>query len=174
MGELTIEVRDRVGQVGVRAEPGDAATQSMLREALGAPLPLGAGTWHRAGERDLLWLGPDEWLVAGGDPELASALADELERRSSATPVTAVDLSAARVVVDLAGAGVGDVLARGCSLDLHPRAFGRDRCAQTMLAQAEVVLQRRDADDLLAVRLYVRRSFLPYVSAWLADAAAAC
>jgi sarcosine oxidase subunit gamma len=173
MGELAVGVLDRVGQIGVRADPADATTQSMLRDALGAGLPLTPGTWHRAGERDLLWLGPDEWLVAGGDPDSASALADELERLPSATPVTAVDLSAARIVVDLAGAGVRDVLARGCSLDLHPRAFGPERCAQTMLAQAQVVLQRRDAGDVLAVRLFVRRSFVPYVSAWLADAAAA-
>jgi heterotetrameric sarcosine oxidase gamma subunit len=104
---------------------------------------------------DVLWLGPDEWLVIGGReadyPEAAAA----------------VDVSASRVCFELAGDDVEDVLAQGCSLDLHPSVFAPGCCAQTVLARAQVILQRTGAD---AFRVYVRPSFAPYLRAWLEDA----
>jgi sarcosine oxidase subunit gamma len=60
-----------------------------------------------------------------------------------------------------------DLLAHGCALDLHPRVFGPGRCAQTMLARAQVVLLPRP-DDFLVL---VRSSFAAYLSEWLLDAA---
>ncbi|MGW0201911.1 sarcosine oxidase subunit gamma family protein, partial [Nonomuraea sp. NPDC003201] len=58
--------------------------------------------------------------------------------------------------------------AHGCALDLHPRAFGPGRCAQTMLARAQVVLVPRE-DGFLVL---VRSSFAAYLAEWLLDAAA--
>jgi sarcosine oxidase subunit gamma len=48
----------------------------------------------------------------------------------------AVDVSASRAVIELAGAQARAVLAKGCGLDLHPRSFTAGRCAQTVLARA--------------------------------------
>jgi sarcosine oxidase subunit gamma len=62
---------------------------------------------------------------------------------------------------------VRDLLAAGCSLDLHPRAFAPDRCAQTLLARAQVILEQRGED---AFRLHVRGSFAVYLASWLIDA----
>ena len=63
-----------------------------------------------------------------------------------------------------------DVLAKGCSIDLHPRVFGRGSSAQTVLGQAGVVLLAlSDAGDAYAV--LVRSSFAGYLADWLLDAA---
>ena len=62
-----------------------------------------------------------------------------------------------------------DLLAKGCSLDLHPRVFGRGGCAQSHLAKAQVVLHQ--VSDEPAFDLYVLRSFADYLWAWLEDAA---
>ena len=82
----------------------------------------------------------------------------------------AVDLSANRTTLELRGPASRDVLAAGCALDLHPRAFRPGRCAQTLLARAQVVLEQVDAEP--AYRLLVRGSFAGYVATWLADAMA--
>src|SRR5689334_16017838 len=75
---------------------------------------------------DALWLGPDEWLVLGaGESAFPDAAA-------------AVDVSANRVCFELAGDDVEDVLAQGCSLDLDASVFTSGRCAQTLLARAQV------------------------------------
>ena len=65
----------------------------------------------------------------------------------------------------LSGPRVRELLAAGCALDLHPRAFGPNRCAQTLLARAHVILER-DGD---AFRLFVRPSFARYLAGWLLD-----
>src|SRR5262245_34284742 len=106
---------------------------------------------------DVLWLGPDEWLVLGGREE------------DYPDAAAAVDVSANRVCFELAGDDVENVLARGCSLDLHPSVFSAGRCAQTLLARAEVILQRTDRETF---RIFVRPSLAPYLRAWLEDALA--
>ena len=106
---------------------------------------------------DALWLGPNEWLVLGAREE---AYAD-----ASA----AVDVSANRVCLELAGPGAADVLARGCALDLHPSVFPPGSCAQTLLARAQVILYGTEAD---VFRLLVRPSYADYLRAWFRDAMA--
>jgi sarcosine oxidase subunit gamma len=103
---------------------------------------------------EALWLGPDEWLVLGGrESDFPDAQA-------------AVDVSAERVCLELTGPGAAEVLARGCSLDLHPSAFPPGRCAQTLVARAEAIVWRTDAESF---RLLVRPSFAGYLRAWLLD-----
>ena len=107
---------------------------------------------------DAVWLGPDEWLVLGGrEADFPDAAA-------------AVDVSANRVCLELTGPGAAGVLARGCALDLHDSVFPPGRCAQTLVARAQVILLRTGED---AFRLLVRPSFAPYLRAWLRDAGAA-
>jgi sarcosine oxidase subunit gamma len=106
---------------------------------------------------DVLWLGPDEWLVLGGREE------------DYPDAAAAVDVSAGRVCLEFSGDDVENVLARGCSLDLHPSVFPPGRCAQTLLARAEVILHRTDVQTF---RILVRPSFAPYLRAWLEDALA--
>ena len=95
----------------------------------------------------------------------------------AAAPVaTAVDAERAfardaqRIGLRLTGLRVRDVLAKGCSIDLHPRVFGRGRSAQTALGQAGVVLLALSdaADDVVVL---VRSSFAGYLADWLLDAA---
>jgi sarcosine oxidase subunit gamma len=100
-----------------------------------------------------LWLGPDEWLVLDG--------------REQDYPV-ACDVSANRVCLELAGPGARAVLAGGTPIDL--RALEPGCCAQTLLARAQVILQCTAPDSF---RILVRRSFAPYLRAWLEDAIAA-
>ena len=105
---------------------------------------------------DAIWLGPDEWLVLGGREE------------DYAHMPAAVDVSANRVCLELSGDGAADVLARGCALDLHPSVFPPGRCAQTLVARAQVILYRTED----AFGLLVRPSFADYLRAWLRDAGA--
>lgn len=77
-------------------------------------------------------------------------------------------MSAQRTTIDIAGPYARDVLAHGCSLDLHPRAFGPGRCANTQLAKAQTVLQQLDQTPTF--RVHVRASFAEYLGRWLLDA----
>lgn len=136
--------------------------------AVGDRLPTQPNTVLVDGDVAILWLGPDEWLVVG-PPDSSQRLESDLRASLGDALEAVVDVSANRTVIELSGAGARDLLEAGCSLDLDPRAFPPGRCAQTLLARANVILWHVDA--AATYRLFVRPSFAAYLAAWLADAA---
>lgn len=159
MAEPIRELRHRP-MTNLRVPPGSAAA-ARIADALGTPLP-GPNT-VATGTHTVLWLGPDEWLVLGeGARELlTSALGADFG--------SVVDVSANRTTFAVSAPWARDVLAKGVSIDLHPSVFASGRCAQTLLARAQVILQQVDEEPTYHV--LVRGSFAPYLAAWLADAA---
>lgn len=136
-------------QIDVRADPATI-------ETLGFPArPNTTSAWNDA---DVLWLGPDEWLVvaeAGREAELVG----ELESSLGSTNRSVVDVSAGRAVFELRGQDRLERLAIACPLDLHPRSWEPGRCAQTVFGSAPVLLHERPE----TTRVFVRPSFAGYV-----------
>jgi sarcosine oxidase subunit gamma len=79
-----------------------------------------------------------------------------------------VDVSHRQISLLVHGPHSALLLASGCPLDLDTRAFPVGMCTRTMLAKAEVVLWRTAAEEF---HLEVWRSFAPYVTQFLAEAA---
>lgn len=179
-----------LAQFDLRADPGDRALMARLAAVIGVAPPTEPNTAVSTpdGAHHVLWLGPDEWLVIaapgsalrpapapalGPAPSLEAALAAAFD----GAPGAVVDVSANRTMLSLVGPHARATLEHGCSIDLHPRAFGTGRCAQTMLARAAVILVRM-AENPTQVgphpppeyRILVRPSFANYLVAWLADA----
>ena len=168
-GTLVIREIPFLTQINFRANPSVAEVIAGVQHQLGMTLPVEPNTVATKGDRSCLWVGPDEWmLVAPPDQRLTieaalrSALGDH--------PGAIVDVSANRTAIEVKGISARDLLAYGCAIDLHPRAFGPGRCAQTMLAKAQVIVQQ--TADTPAFLIYVRASFATYLADWLLDAAA--
>ena len=160
-GALRITVEPFVSMAVLRADP--AAADLRVR---GTTLPTVPGTWTPAGDGQLIWTGPDEWLLTspGTAPE---ALEEELRTLLQPVGGSAADVSAQRIVLRLGGPRVRQVLAKGCSLDLHPGVFTVGQSAQTTLGQAGVVLLALGEDEFAVL---VRSSFAGYLASWLLDA----
>ncbi len=157
-------------QVDLRVDPFDVDAVGRLGARLGFDLPIEPNTV--AGDpagRHALWLGPDEWLVVG-PPGAEGKIESTLRAALGGAFGAVVDVSANRIVIELAGPAALETLESGCSIDLDPRSFGPGRCAQTLLARANVLLHQVSGEP--RYRLYVRPSFAPYVRAWLDDAEA--
>ena len=154
---LAAEVQDLV-QVDLRVNAG-------LTPRLTLPLPSRPDTFVAAPSLDVLWLGPDEWLLVA-QADTAGSLSADLNETLAGEHHSLVDVSAARAVVDLTGLGALELLSKGCGLDLHPRSWGPGDCAQTLLARVPVILQQRAE----ATRIFVRPSFGDYLVDWLLDA----
>ena len=145
----------------VRTDPKSAAFDR-AGEVLGFGLPIAPNTVTGDQRGWALWLGPDEWLVAAADrPGLEPALTAALKFGA------VVDVSAQRTTVELAGPAARELLTKGCSVDLHPCAFGVGQCAQTTFAKAPVILLPRSAD---AYWVFVRASFAEYFAEFVLDA----
>lgn len=146
--------------------PGGAAAAGVLGVAA---LPTAASTAVDGADTTVIWFGPDEWLVTSttrGGEDLEAQLREAVAEHDGA----AVDVSAQRTTLRLRGAHARDVLAKGCSLDLHPSVFRPGAAAQTMLGLAAVVLIPLD-DNATDYRILVRSSFARYLAEWLVDAA---
>ncbi|HET9094983.1 MAG TPA: sarcosine oxidase subunit gamma family protein, partial [Solirubrobacteraceae bacterium] len=146
-GVLGIQERPFAAQVTLRIDP-DSATGLAVADALSLRLPVSPCTVAGGESLEALWLGPDEWLLVSFE-QTAGAIertVRSVTARGTDDPVAVVDVSAQRTIVELSGPAVRTVLARGCALDLHESVFSAGCCAQTLLAQAPVILQPTDTD----------------------------
>ncbi|GGN64997.1 sarcosine oxidase subunit gamma [Streptomyces albiflavescens] len=157
-----------LAQLNVRLDAKGAAAAA-VGLALDLPLPLQPNTVVRAGELTALWLGPDEWLLVG-PPGSERDLESRIREAAGEEPVSVIDVSAQRTTLLVTGPRAHDLLAHGCPLDLHPRAFGAGHCAQTTLGRAQVVLVSRD-EPRAGFWVLVRSTFAGYLADWLLDAA---
>ncbi|MDX1887112.1 sarcosine oxidase subunit gamma [Mycolicibacterium sp. 120270] len=148
------------------AGPGGAAAAGLLGVDA---LPTTPSTVVTGQDASVIWLGPQEWLITSGGRD-AEALEAALRGAVSEHGGAAVDVSAQRTTLRLRGTHARDVLAKGCSLDLHPAVFGPGAAAQTTLSHAGVVLMPL-SDNGSDYRIIGRSSFARYLADWLIDAA---
>lgn len=146
--------------------PGGAAAA----QALGLPgLPHTPSTLSAAADTTAIWFGPQEWLICSTERS-GEILETQLREVITEHGGAAVDVSAQRTTLRLQGAHARDVLAKGCSLDLHASVFPTGTAAQTTLGLAAAVLIPLD-DNGTDYQILVRSSFARYAAEWLIDAA---
>lgn len=152
--------RESLAVVNLRGRPDDGPFVDAAASALGLALPTQpCTTVTRAGLR-ILWAGPDDWFVIGPAGS-QQAVCDGLRQATQGLHAAVTDVSSGYTVLRLDGPAERDVLAQGCPLDLHPRAFGPGHCAGSHFFKASVWLWRTDGDA--GFELLVRRSFRGYV-----------
>ena len=163
---ITVTVRGDLGHINLRGNSSDAGFLGSVEQALGQPLPVQPNTVS-TGRHTACWLGPDEWLVV--TPAASAAeLAGRLDQALSSTHASVNDVSGGQVALMLQGATCRELLAAGCTLDLHPREFMAGDCAQSGLARANILIAL--VDDAPTFMIVVRRSFSDYLCRWLAHA----
>ncbi len=166
--EVMLGERPFLGHLNLRGDAADAQFVSAVSEVLGVAPPLEPNIVAEQGEHALLWLGPDEWLVLT-PPDAQGGVLERLRGALADRFGAVTDVSGGQTVITLSGKRAREVLAKGCTLDLHPRAFGPGRCAQSRIAKSAALI--RQTDESPAFEIVVRRSFADYLWQWLEDAA---
>ena len=138
------------------------ATAAALASVTGLDLPQPG---HTSSARDLMavWAQPNSWLLM--QPLRPGPSLPRVLDAACGGVASIVDLTGGRAVLRLAGGRVRDVLAKGCRIDLHPRAFGPGRSAMTVIGHVEtVVIQIDEAPtfDLIVPATYAA-SFLDWL-----------
>ena len=161
---LTFHVMEHLGKLNIR---GNNTLKAAVKAATGCHFPPLANHFETAGERHIVWLGPDEYLLLCESGK-EKALYDTLTSTIKTNHFAITDVSDSLCALSLSGIAVRDVLAKGCSLDFLPSKFGAGRCAQSLLAHAGITLMALPNDAFI---LICRTSFATYVHDWLVDAA---
>ena len=160
------ELRFR-GVVNLRVRRDDPAARQAVESGLGASLPA-VGKASLAKDATILGIGPDEWLAVGAD---GPALAERLRAAVGDQFAGVTDVSENYTTLVASGPAAREVLAKGCPLDLHPRAFQPGDVAGSVIAKATVVLHlASEAAGDAHFEILVRRSFADYLFRWLEDA----
>ena len=160
-----------LGKIDLRGQPSERAFMSGVGRVLDLLLPTEPNIAATKNRVTALWLGPDQWLLVC--PADDSALFINSLREALADSHCAItDVSDGRAALCLEGPSAREVLAKGCPLDLHPKAFPPGSCAQTLLGKADVLLHLRadEPAEGASFDLYVGRSFAQYLWAWVEDA----
>jgi sarcosine oxidase subunit gamma len=163
--------RDGLAIVNLRGNGEEEAFRRAAASALGVALPTRPCTANEGRALRVLWAGPDDWFIVGPKGH-ADALATRLRESLAGQHHAVTDVSSGYSVLHLSGTPARDVLAQGCPLDLHPRAFARGACAGSHFFKASVWLWQ--TDDAPAYEMLVRRSFIGYVWLMLERATAEC
>lgn len=149
---------------------GNAETPAFLQAVLqgaGLHLPRKANTASLDMQRQLLWLGPDEWLLKARDGE-STAIADALRAALQGQHHAVVEVGDGNVTLLVQGPAAAELLARGCPLDLHPRVFTAGCVAQSHVAKAAATILCLEPGTRF--ELTVRSSFADYLARWLCAA----
>ena len=165
-GMLVIRDTGLMDKINLRTAADNAVIKKAVSRMVGSDLPTDANTFNKAGDRSIIWLGPDEWMIMaenGASDEIIAEL-DTPE----AGHVAVVNVSDALGAVTIEGPHARDVLAKNCAIDFHPRAFTKGMAVQSILSHAGVTILCLD-DDLMMV--IGRTSFMPYILDLLTDSA---
>lgn len=156
-----------VEMLNLRGNPADARfTQAVLKHT-GMHLPQRANTASIDLQRQLLWMGPDEWLLKLRDGQ-GSAIATALRAALSGVHCAVVDVGHGNTTLTLEGPAAAELLARGCPLDMHARVFSAGAVAQTHVAKVSATVLCLAPGT--HYELTVRRSFADYAFRWLGAA----
>ena len=152
-----------LGKLNMRA---DKSAGKIIKSITGCTFPPAANKFTTAGERHVVWLGPDEFMMiceAGKDEELTSAILTSFDGQHAAF----TNITDALAAFHLKGATVRQVLAKGCAHDLHHSSFTSGDAAQTLLSHAAVTIMALADDEFIII---CRTSFASYLHDWLLDA----
>ena len=159
-GAAAVRVSERMigGAASLAARNGGVAA---LSAALGWELPANPRRVTQEGHM-IVWTGPRRWLVFS-----AQNIVDDLRARARTTGSVA-DQSDSRVMLRIEGPCARDALAKGVSIDLHPRAFAIGDAAATPAAHIPALLWREDEEAFV---ITVPRGFAGSFTTWLLESA---
>src|SRR5260370_29060063 len=108
------------GVIDLRLDQRDRGARDAAELALVVALPeAGRSVIGPAG--NVLWLGPDEFLIVT-EPEREIAVAASLLSAFRGRRAAGIDLRASRTIIAPSGVHAPDVLAKGGGMRLHPRS----------------------------------------------------
>lgn len=165
--EGAVHIRDTglLHKINLRCDAANAVIAEGLKKVVGAQLPVTPNTFHTSGNRSIIWLGPDEWLILA-ENDASDSIIPAIDV-PEAGHVAVTDVSDALGSILIEGPHSRAMLAKHCALDFHASVFTKGMAQQSLLSHAGVTILCLDDHRF---QLIGRSSFMPYIVALLMDA----
>lgn len=164
-GYVQVQEQGLQGMLTLRGDLSLAKLAKAVKAAVGVEMPKQRAIVMKDG-RGAAWMSPDEMLLLMPHGE-AEAVASKLRKALGTTHSLVVNVSDARVVFTLTGAGAREVVAKLAPVDMQALKKGEIRRSRLAQVPAAFWLSGRDEVTLVAFR-----SVATYVFDLLSNAAA--
>lgn len=154
------------GMITLRGDLASKEIRAAVKSATGLGIPAQRQALTGQGTA-ALWMSPDELLLLCPHAEVTERLKG-IETALKGQHFLAVNVSDARALLRISGAGARETLAKLCPVDLAPDAFTPGMLRRTRMAQIPAAFW---LDDQGAFHLICFRSVADYAFALLKDAA---
>ena len=157
--DLRLEERKCLTAIQVLAYAGQHETAAAaIGKALGIDCPIVPGTFNSDDHTQVVWNGPNSWIIIAGDEEAGRKPGELLEtiKKAVGEQAAVVDQSHGRCGLRLGGKAARAVMAKNCAIDLHPRTFKAGNCALTPIAHMSALIVQ--VDNTPSYDLFVARS----------------
>tara|TARA_Y100000590_G_scaffold432381_1_gene548344 strand:+ start:1073 stop:1633 length:561 start_codon:yes stop_codon:yes gene_type:complete len=168
--EIKITEIEPVLKINLRGKNRDFITK--IGKELSIIPPTDPNTSSGNENLNILWLGPDEWLLYSNDKiklknigNLEDTLYNEISKVKLGSVTNVTDHW---IMINLKGKKVFELLSAGCPLNFNDFKISKGAVAQTLLNHIDVIIHKKDTNDL---NLFVRRSFSEHLWRWLNDSA---
>ena len=166
---IDISSPDDRGMIDLRGDPGDKKFLAAAKNVFGFALPTEPR--HSAGSKEFsaLWLSPDQWLITCPRAR-TSEINARLQAELASLHALAVDVSDARTIIRLCGAGARLVLMKGVPVDLTTPEITDGFVRRVRFAELAALVHVVSIEPEL-IELYVFRSYAQYAWDWLSTTA---
>ena len=134
---------------------------------LNAILPIKPNTYNKSDSANIIWLGPNEWLITNDKEtdvfiQLRNAL-DDLE-------ASVTDISENRTIIRISGNKIFKLLSKFLVLDLDKNLSDESSCAQTLFVKVPILLVRNfKENETPEIDIYTNRSHANYIYNLIVD-----
>jgi len=162
---ISISVIDDRGMIDLRGDLKDKKFAMAVEKTLGVALPSEPRQSSNKQTITALWLSPDQWLITcprKNVEKIAARLQSALKNCHSLV----VDVSDARTIIRLEGAGTKEILMKGAPVDLIAKDCGSGYVRRLRFAELAAMIHVVSNDPHI-IDLYVFRSYGQYAWDWL-------
>ena len=149
-----------INKINLRINTKNTDYMKICGKILNAILPTKPNIFTKNGNLKIIWLSPDEWLIANEDDNLFSKLKNEIgDLEASVT-----DVSENRTIVRLSGEKIYKLLSKFLVLDLEKSLPSESTCAQTLFAKVPILLLRNHNENQVPeIDIFLNNSHANYV-----------
>ncbi|MEO1919402.1 MAG: sarcosine oxidase subunit gamma family protein [Paracoccaceae bacterium] len=166
-GAVTVTEAGLRGMITLRGDLGSEAMEKAVKASVGVALPKQRKI--KSGKRGAVaWMSPDELLLLV-DYDQADMLVAKMKSILAEEHHLVVNVSDARSMFTLSGAGAREVLAKGAPVDLSHSVFGKGAIRRSRIGQIAAAFWTLDGEELEVVCF---RSVGAFMYDWLSTAAA--
>lgn len=163
-GKITIKEAPFHDLINLRCQPDNKMANALIKKLTSHSLPS-ANQATQAGDRAVIWLGPDEWLIMA-EAGAANTIMANIET-ANLGHVATTEVSNAYGILTVNGKPSRQMLAKHCAIDLDAGVFTSGTAVQTIMGHAGIILIATDENSFTVIG---RSSFMPYLVALLTDA----